>query len=204
MDKDKAIILGISGASGIIYGVKTLEWLLANNYRVDLIISENALFIAKQELDIDIPHNKEIVKKNLAKFLKLNENEIRLEIYFNNELWAGPSSGSYDSEMMLICPSSMATVAAVAAGLSQNLLQRCADVIIKENKPLIIVPRETPLSAIHLENMLKLAKTGVKIVPPMVGFYSKIDTLEDSISFVVGKILNACNLENNLYKRWQP
>jgi len=204
MDKDKAIILGISGASGIIYGVKTLEWLLSNDYRVDLIISENALFIAKQELDIDIPHNKEIVKKNLAKFLKLDENEIRLEIYFNNELWAGPSSGSYDSEMMLICPSSMATVAAVAAGLSQNLLQRCADVIIKENKRLIIVPRETPLSAIHLENMLKLAKTGVKIVPPMVGFYSKIDTLEDSINFVVGKILNACNLENNLYKRWHP
>ncbi len=204
MDKDKAIILGISGASGIIYGVKTLEWLLAENYRVDLIISENALFIAKQELGIDIPHNKEIVKKNLAKFLKLNENEIRLEIYFNNELWAGPSSGSYDSKLMLICPSSMATVAAIASGLSQNLIQRCADVIIKENKPLIIVPRETPLSAIHLENMLKLAKTGVKIVPPMVGFYSKIDNLEDSISFVVGKILNACNLENNLYKRWQP
>jgi flavin prenyltransferase len=204
MDKEKAIILGISGASGIVYGMKTLEWLLSNDYRVDLIISENAFYIAKQELGLELPHDKEIVKKNLAKFLKLNEKENRLEIYFNNELWAGPSSGSYDSKLMLICPSSMGTVAAIASGLSQNLIQRCADVMIKENKPLIIVPRETPLSAIHLENMLKLAKAGVKIVPPLVGFYSKIDSLEDAINFVVGKILNACNLENNLYKRWHP
>jgi len=204
MEKEKTIILGISGASGIVYGVKTLEWLLSNDYRVDLIISENAFYIAKQELNLELGNDKKNVKKNLLNFLKLNEKENILKIHFNNELWAGPSSGSYDSKLMLICPSSMGTIAAIASGLSQNLLQRSADVMIKENKPLIVVPRETPLSAIHLENMLKLAKSGVKIVPPLVGFYSKIDTLEDSINFVIGKILNACNIQNNLYKRWQP
>ncbi|EKE03284.1 MAG: hypothetical protein ACD_20C00225G0028 [uncultured bacterium] len=202
MNKDKPIVLAITAASGIIYGIKILEFLLENEYRVDLIISQNAYYVAKQELDLDLSHNSETIKQNILSFIKLSSKDNFLKVWLNDELWAGPASGSYDISGMIIAPASMATVAAISTGLAENLITRAADVIIKEFKKLIIVPRETPFSSIHLENMLKLSNIGVKIVPPIVGFYADIQTLEDSINFVVGKILDASNVPNSLYRRW--
>ena len=202
MNKDKPIVLAITAASGIIYGIKILEFLLENEYRVDLIISQNAYYVAKQELGLDLSHNSEIIKQNILSFIKLSSKNNLLKVWLNDELWAGPASGSYDVSGMIIAPASMATVAAISTGLAENLITRAADVIIKEFKKLIIVPRETPFSSIHLENMLKLSNIGVKIVPPIVGFYADIQTLEDSINFVVGKILDASNVPNSLYRRW--
>ena len=202
MNKDKPIVLAITAASGIIYGIKILEFLLENEYRVDLIISQNAYYVAKQELGLDLSHNSEIIKQNILSFIKLSSKDNFLKVWLNDELWAGPASGSYDVSGMIIAPASMATVAAISTGLAENLITRAADVIIKEFKKLIIVHRETPFSSIHLENMLKLSNIGVKIVPPIVGFYADIQTLEDSINFVVGKILDASNVPNSLYRRW--
>lgn len=202
MNKEKPIILAITAASGIIYGIRTLEFLLRERYKIELIISENAYFIAKNEIGLELSQNSEIIKKNILNFLNLPEQEAYLKVWLNNELWASPASGSYESSGMIITPASMATVAAIASGYAENLITRTADVMIKENKELIIVPRETPLSSIHLENLLKLSRLGTKIVPPIVGFYSEIRTLEDCINFVVGKTLDACNIENQIYKRW--
>jgi len=202
MNKEKPIVLAITAASGIVYGIRTLEFLLKNEYKVDLIISQHAYYIAKQELDLDLPHNSEEIKRNILSFIKLSDKQNHLKVWLNDELWAGPSSGSYGVSGMIIAPASMASIAAISSGLAENLITRAADVIIKENRELIIVPRETPFSSIHLENMLKLSNIGVKVVPPIVGFYSQVKTLDDSINFVVGKILDACNISNNLYKRW--
>jgi len=202
MNKEKPIVLAITAESGIIYGIRTLEFLLRERYKVELIISENAYFIAKNELELDLSHNSEIIKKNILNFLNLPELEKYLKVWLNNELWASPASGSYESSGMIITPASMATVAAITSGYAENLITRTADVMIKEHKDLVIVPRETPLSSIHLENLLKLSNLGVRIVPPVVGFYSKIQTLEDCINFVVGKTLDACNIENQIYKMW--
>lgn len=202
MNKEKTILLAITAASGIIYGVKVLEFLLENEYKVELVLSQKAYYVIKQELNIDLVHDSEIIKKNILNFIKLSNKKDLLKVWLDDELWAGPSSGSYDISGMIIAPASMATIAAISAGIAENLITRAADVIIKESKKLVIVPRETPFSSIHLENMLKLSNLGVKIVPPITGFYSDIKTLDDSINFVTGKILDSYNIPNNLYKRW--
>jgi len=203
LDKKYPIILAISAASGVIYGVKTLEFLLKNDYSLELIISKKAYYIFKQELGLELGHDKEDIKEKLLKYVDLNSKSDYLKVWLNEELWANPASGSYKTSGMIIAPASMATVAAIASGLAENLISRSADVCIKEKRFLTIVPRETPLNSIHLENMLKLSKLGVNIVPPIIGLYGKITTLEQSIDFITGKILDASKIENNLYERWQ-
>ena len=203
MNKKEPIILAITAASGIIYGIRTLEFLLKNNYKVELVISSKAYYIFEQELAIEICHDKSIIKNKILNYLGIDNNNGNLKIWLDDEIWAGPASGSYKTSSIIIAPASMASIASIANGLSENLITRIADVAIKEEKTLVIVPRETPFSAIHLENMLKLSKLRVKIVPPIIGFYGKIKTLEDGIDFVVGKILDAAGLPNDLYVRWQ-
>jgi 4-hydroxy-3-polyprenylbenzoate decarboxylase len=202
MNREKPIVLAITAASGIIFGIKILEFLLKNEYKVELIISQHAYYIAKQELDLELTHDSEIIRKNILNFLNLDDEKSLLKVWLNDELWAGPASGSYNTSGMIIAPASMASIAAIASGFAENLITRASDVIIKEKRELVIVPRETPFSSIHLENMLKLSNIGAKIVPPIVGFYAHIQAIEDYINFVVGKILDSCAISNNLYKRW--
>ncbi len=202
MDKEKPIVFAITAASGIIYGIKTLEFLLKEDYKVELIVSRNAYYIAKQELNLEMEHDSNNIKSNILSFINLFDKSENLKVFLNDELWADPASGSHQVSGMIIVPCSMATLAAVSAGFAESLITRAADVIIKERKNLVVVPRETPLSSIHLENMLKLSNLGVGIVPPIVGFYGKIQSIDDCINFAVGKILDACNIPNKLYKRW--
>ena len=199
MNKKDPVILAITAASGIIYGLRILEFLMKNDYKAELVISSKAYYIFEQELGIEISHNRNAIKEQLYDYLDIDN----LKIWLDDELWAGPASGSYKTAGMIIAPASMATVASIAAGMSENLITRIADVMIKESKNLVIVPRETPFSPVHLENMLKLSRLNVKIVPPIIGFYGKIKTLEDGIDFAVGKILDAAGIPNDLYERWQ-
>jgi len=200
--QNNPIILAISAASGVIYGIKLLEFLLEHNFQVELIISSKAYYIIKHELGLEFCHNKEEIYTNIINFLKLEKEQINLQVWLDDELWANPASGSYKTQGMIIAPASMATIAAISSGLAENLITRTADVCLKEKRMLTVVPRETPLNSIHLENMLKLSKLGVNIVPPISGFYGKMKTLEDSINFITGKILDASNIENDLYERW--
>ncbi|MEI8388543.1 MAG: UbiX family flavin prenyltransferase [bacterium] len=202
MDKKEPITLAITAASGIIFGIRTLEFLLRNDYKVELIISSKAYYIFEQELGIEISHDKNIIKGQILDYLDIDPNIETLKVWLDDEIWASPASGSYKSTGMIIAPASMASIASIASGLSENLISRTADVSIKEERTLVISPRETPFSAIHLENMLKLSKLRVKIVPPIIGFYGKIKTLEDGIDFVVGKTLDAAGIPNDLYERW--
>ena len=202
MNKEKPVILAISAASGFIFGLKTLESLLQQDYKVELIISQNAYYIAKQELGLELTHDKKSIKDTILSFLNFSDKNKPLKVWLNDELWASVASGSYDVSGMIITPCSMATLAAISCGFAESLITRAADVIIKESRELVIVPRETPLSTIHLENMLKLSKLGVKIVPPVMGFYRNIKTVDDCVNFAVGKTLDACKIPNGLYERW--
>ena len=126
----------------------------------------------------------------------------RLGYYGGDDFFAPVASGSSAPDAMVVCPCSMGSLGRIAAGLSSSLLERVADVMLKEGRPLLLVPRETPLSAIHLENMLKLARLGVRIVPPMPAFYHHPQSLDDLVDFVVGKVLDQLGVEHRLFKRW--
>lgn len=203
MNYKKPVILAISAASGIIFGLKTLECLLQAGLYVELIISRNAYYIANQEIGLQLTHDSQAIKQAVTKYLNLNEQADNLKVWLNDELWASPASGSYQTAGMIISPASMSTVAQIASGIAESLITRVADVHLKEGRKLAIVPRETPFSSIHLENMLTLSRCGARIVPPIAGFYGKMDTLDDYIAFTAGKTLDAINVENQVYKRWQ-
>jgi flavin prenyltransferase len=187
------IVIGITGASGSIYSVKLIEELLKRGVFVHIICTENGKKVMKFETNLDID---EWIKELREKY-----NHVKLEDI--NNLFSGVASGSFKFDAMIILPCSMGTLAEISNGLAKNLLCRAADVALKENRKLIIVPRETPLNAIHLENMLKLSKLGVSIIPAMPGFYHKPKSMEDLINFVVGKILDSLSIENTLFKKWK-
>lgn len=196
------IIVAISGASGTIYGIRTLQFLLTNNYKVELVISESASKVAKEELGLNFSLEPEILKEQVLANTKSQSSEL-LNVWGYDDISASISSGSYKTQGMLIIPSSMGTVAAIANGTSDNLLTRAADVCLKERRKLVIVPREMPLSTIHLENLLKLSKNSAIIAPACPGFYHKPKELIESIDFVVGKALDLFGIEHNLFKRWK-
>jgi 4-hydroxy-3-polyprenylbenzoate decarboxylase len=189
----KKIVIGITGASGSIYAVRLIEELLIRGIFVHIICTENGKKVMKFETSIDI--------NEWVKELKDKYSNVRLEDI--NNLFSGVASGSFKFDAMIILPCSMGTLAEISNGLAKNLLCRAADVTLKENRRLIIVPRETPLNAIHLENMLKLSKLGVSILPAMPGFYHKPESMDDLINFVVGKILDSLSIENILFKKWE-
>ncbi len=202
MDKNLPIILAISAASGFILGIKTLEYLLEHDYKIELIVSQNAYYIAESELGLVLSQDKNLIKNNILEYLNLKNKTESLKVWLDNEFHANPSSGSYKTAGMIIVPSSMSTVAAISSGYTSNLIVRSADVCIKEKRKLLVVPRETPLSSIHLENLLKLSNNGAIIVPPTIGFYSDPQSLDDCVNFLVGKILDLFGIDNSLYKRW--
>ena len=194
------IALGITGASGVQYGFRLLECLLAADQRVYLMISKAAQVVIGMETDMSLPGRTADIQKALAK--KYNAKENQLRVYGEDE-WTSPvASGSNDVSAMVVCPCSMGALSAIACGASNNLLERAADVILKERKKLVIVPRETPFSDIHLENMLKLSRMDAVIVDANPGFYNKPESVDDLVDFVVAKILDQLGVAHKLQPRW--
>jgi 4-hydroxy-3-polyprenylbenzoate decarboxylase len=189
----KRIIIGITGASGSIYAIRLIEELIKKEVFVHIICTESGKKVMKFETSIDID---DWVKELGSKYPHIKLEDI-------NNLFSGVASGSIKFDSMIILSCSMGTLAEISSGLAKNLLCRAADVALKENRRLIIVPRETPLNAIHLENMLKLSRLGVTILPAMPGFYHKPQSMEDLVNFIVGKILDSLSIENTLFKKWE-
>ena len=181
------IIIALTGASGIPYGVRLLEVLKMYNIETGLIISDPAKNVIEYESNLNI-----IEIKNLA-----------TKVYSPNDLTSEINSGSHPFESLVIVPCSMKTLSSIANGYSHNSISRVADVALKEGRKTIIVPRETPLRTVHLENMTKLSKEGAIILPAMPAFYNNPETIDDNLDFIVGKILDLLNIKNDLYQRWQ-
>jgi len=187
MSRKKRIIIGITGASGIVYAVRVLEALNQGDFEVHLVMSTWAKSTLQLETDYSLDYVTSLVDV----------------VHHPKDMAASIASGSYLIDAMVIVPCSMKTLAGVAMGYADNLIARAADVCLKEKRRLIIVARETPLNEIHLENMLKLARMGAMIVPPMVAFYHKPENLDDAINHTVSKLLDALSIENELSPRWK-
>jgi 4-hydroxy-3-polyprenylbenzoate decarboxylase len=179
------VVLGISGASGIVYGVRLAQELVKSGVSLTIIVSDAARKVSASEM---------------AEALTVLPKQAR--VLGEHEIEADVSSGSTKFDATVICPCSMKTVSAIANGYADNLISRNADVALKEHRRLVLVVRETPLSAIHLENMLKLARLGVVILPASPGFYHNPKSIDDLVNHVVGKIMDALGIESNLFKRW--
>jgi len=196
----KTIVLALTGASGLPYAMRLLECLLQGGQRVDLVYSQAAQIVAKQELDFVFPSRPQDAEIVLLERLGKFSGELRV---FGRDDWFAPmASGSNPGDAMVICPCTMGTLAAVSTGLSDDLITRAADVMLKEGRPLILVPRETPLSAIHLENMLRLSRAGATILPPNPGFYYHPKSVQDLVDFVVARILDHLGVDHTLVERW--
>lgn len=194
------ITLAITGASGAIYGLRLLENLLANQIETALIISQAGQLVLAMEEDIKLPRHNSQIANFFKEYFQLPQAKLTV---FGREQWtAAVASGSAKIDSMVVCPCTTGTLAAIAHGMSDNLVERAADVMIKERRQLILVIRETPFSAIHLENMLTLAKLGVVILPANPGFYHKPDSVKDLVDFIVARILDHLNIEHKLMQRW--
>ena len=198
---NQTICLALTGASGMPYGLRLIECLLAAGCRVQLLYSQAAQVVARQEVDLELPTRPaEARAALLARYPAVDPEKLAV---FGREEWFAPvASGSNPPDAMVVCPCSMGTLAAIAQGLADNLIERVADVVLKEGRKLILVPRETPLSAIHLENMLRLARAGAVILPPSPGFYHHPQTVADVVDFVVARVLDQLAVPHALMRRW--
>ena len=181
------VVVGISGASGVIYGIRLLEELKKIKTETHLIISAIAMDIIEHETNYSVKSVEE-----LADY-----------IHDENDLNAIVNSGSFKFDTAIIIPCSMKTLSAISNGYGDNVITRVADVTLKERRQLIIVPRETPLRTVHLENMVKISKEGAVILPAMPGFYHNPETIDDQINFIVGKIFDIMGIDNNLFTKWK-
>ncbi|MGE5472221.1 MAG: flavin prenyltransferase UbiX [Bacteroidota bacterium] len=197
----KTICLALTGASGMPYGLRLLECLLDAGCRIQLLYSQAAQVVAKQELDLELPSRPADARAALlARFPAVDPDKLAV---FGREEWFAPvASGSNPPDAMIVCPCSMGTLAAIAQGLADKLIERAADVVLKEGRKLVLVPRETPFSAIHLENMLRLARAGAVILPPSPGFYHHPQSVPDIVDFVVARILDQIAVPHRLMPRW--
>ena len=180
------LLVGISGSSGVAYGVRMLEVLKTLKVETHLVISRWAEECIRLETDKKISY-----VRSLAKY-----------VYSNDDLAARPSSGSYMMDGMAVIPCSMKTLASIAGGYEDTLISRAASVTLKESRKLVLVPRETPLTAIHLSNMLKLARMGTVILPAMPGFYHRPKNVDELLNHIVGKVLDQFGIEHAVFKRW--
>lgn len=202
---NKTICLALTGASGMPYGLRLLECLLAAGCNVQLLYSQAAQVVARQELGLELPSRPAEARAALLAHIDAVNPEINPEklLVFGREEWFAPvASGSNPPDAMVVCPCSMGTLAAIAQGLADKLIERAADVVLKEGRKLILVPRETPLSAIHLENMLRLARAGAVVLPPNPGFYHHPESVADIVDFVVARILDQLAVPHALMQRW--
>jgi 4-hydroxy-3-polyprenylbenzoate decarboxylase len=188
-------VIGITGASGSIYGVRLIEELASRKHRIDIVITPAGKQVMKEELGV----------KDFKKIDRLGLSKIKgnIKIWENDDFEAPFMSGSNAPEAVVIIPCSVGKLSAIANGISSNLLERIADVAIKETKQLILVVRETPLSLIHLENMVKVARAGAQILPAIPAFYHHPKKIDDMVNFVVGKVLNLLKIEHQLFKGWK-
>lgn len=199
MNRD-AIALAITGASGAPYALRLLECLLATGRPVWLMVSPPAQVVLATETDLELPGRPEAMAEFFS--ARFNAAPGQLRVFAQNQWTAPVASGSSGPRAMVICPCSTGTLAAVALGSSDNLIERAADVMIKEQRRLILVPREAPLSAIHLEHMLKLARLGVTLLPAAPGFYHRPEGIGDLIDFIVARILDHLDIPHTLTARW--
>jgi len=194
------VTVALTGASGMPYGLRLVESLIRANARVYLLYSQAAHVVAKQELGIVLPPRAPDAERMFGERFSAKHDQLRV---FGREDWFAPvASGSNPPDAMVICPCTVGTLAAVAAGLSDTLIERAADVMLKEGRKLILVPRETPFSALHLENMLKLARAGAVILPANPGFYYHPKRIEDLVDFIVARILDHLGVQHDLMRRW--
>jgi 4-hydroxy-3-polyprenylbenzoate decarboxylase len=199
MNRDQ-ITLAITGASGAQYGLRLLDCLLAADVQVSLMISAAAQVVIATETDVGLPGRAEEQQQFLSE--RYNAEPGQLSV-FGRDQWTSPlASGSNTARAMVVCPCSSATLSAVASGASRDLIERAADVALKENRQLILLHREMPVSAIHLENMLKLSRLGVTIMPASPGFYHQPTSIDELIDFVVARILDHLDIEHALIPRW--
>jgi 4-hydroxy-3-polyprenylbenzoate decarboxylase len=194
------ITLAITGASGAPYTLRLLQCLVAAKRPVYVMISKAAQVVFATETELKLPGTPEKMQAHLTDVCQAQPGQITV---FGREQWFAPvASGSGRKGPMIVCPCSTGTLSAIATGASNNLIERAADVAIKEKRALILVPRETPFSPIHLENMLKLANIGVTIMPASPGFYHKPKSIEDLVDFMVARMLNHLGIEQNLMPLW--
>lgn len=198
-------LLALTGASGAAYGTRILGELLTRGDDATVVISPSGFLLLREELGLDCSQEDSAEKllsfissKPWGRSLKGSLSAVR-----HDDLAAGFASGSFLLKAMIICPCSMGTLARVATGTSGNLIERAADCMLKERRPLVLVPRETPLNEIHLENMLRLSRMGAVVLPAMPAFYTKPATVDEMVDFIAGKVLDILGVENSLYKRWK-
>jgi 4-hydroxy-3-polyprenylbenzoate decarboxylase len=197
---NQKITLAITGASGSAYALRLLECLVAANYQVYLLCSSAARVVFDTEVGLKIPGSPDAARQFFIDRFNAKPEQI---IVFGKEQWFSPvASGSAAPKAMVVCPCSTGTLAAISQGMSDNLIERAADVVIKERGQLILVPRETPFSTIHLQNMLSLSQMGVTIMPAAPGFYHQPETINDLIDFMVGRMLDHLHIELAIMPRW--
>ncbi len=189
------IVVAITGASGAPYAVRLLEQLVAADRAVWLIVTSHGLRLLRTELDIDSVDALR-TRVGAADWKRL------VTVYDDADRGAAPASGSARNDGMVICPCSMGTLSAISVGASRSLVERAADVMLKERRKLVLVPRETPLSAIHLSNMLRLTRAGAVVLPAAPGFYNRPHSVDDLVDFVVARVLDQIGVEHSLVKRW--
>ncbi len=191
------LLIAITGASGSIYGLRLVEELLRSGERVTLTASDSGIGVCNFETGINI-------STDLPGLLKSRWNlpEAELTIRKHTDFWAPEASGSSITDAMVVSPCSMGTLGRIASGISGNLIERAADVMLKEGRPLLLLPRESPLSSIHLENMLRLSRAGARIIPAMPAFYHLPESVNEMVDFIVGKVLDQLGVKHNLFKRW--
>lgn len=197
------VVLAITGASGAVYGLRLGEELLRAGAHLSLLISRAGRTVLREECGLDWQGDQSEVAGKVEDYFLGKSRDFRPPAYYDeNDFCAPIASGSNAPDAMVICPCSMGTLSRVAAGNSGNLLERCADVVLKERRTLVVVPRETPLNEIHLENMLRLARMGVRVVPAMPAFYTRPQSIDDLVNFVVGKVLDSLGMAHALYRPW--
>lgn len=197
--KQRHILVALTGASGSMYGLRLVEQLSLSGVFVTFCASCSGTDVCRYETGLDLSGDLGGALQRLYEHLEVSSG---IQLLHPDDLFSGSASGSSAADAMVVAPCSMGTLARIAAGTSGNLIERAADVMLKECRPLLLMPRETPLSAIHLENMLKLSRAGARIIPAMPAFYGRPESVLDLVDFMVGKIMDQLEIENNLYSRW--
>ncbi len=194
----KHVLVAITGASGSIYGLRLTEELLRAGCRVSLLLSSAGRQVLNYECGLAWSAERAAREQQVREYFAAE----LIDCLDNDDFFSAVASGSSPADAMIVCPCSMGTAGRIAAGLSNSLLERAADVMLKERRPLLLVPRETPLSIIHLENLLRLGRAGAVIVPAMPAFYHGPESLDDLVNFVVGKVMDQLGVEHCLFRRW--
>jgi 4-hydroxy-3-polyprenylbenzoate decarboxylase len=196
----KTITLAMTGASGAEYALRLFEYCLQSNIQVQFITSQPGQIVTAMETELKLTGSTQKMKQQLVSYFDADPDLI--SVYSRDQWTAPPASGSSVADAMVVCPCSMGSLGSIAVGSSDNLIHRAADVVIKERKTLILVPRETPFSSVHLENMLKLSRLGVIILPPNPGFYHGVSKVSELVDFIVARILDQLDIDNDLSPRW--